>query len=79
MRLFIGRVYAAFDAGGGILPTMYVIVNRELRQIVQEFETREEADARLAEIVKEDAALADMLIVMHEADAPPTRRDPNSH
>jgi hypothetical protein len=24
---------------------MYVIVNRELRQIVQEFETREEADA----------------------------------
>ena len=64
---------------GGILPTMYVIVNRELRQIVQEFEIREEADARLAEIVKEDAALADMLTVMHEADAPPITRDPNSH
>jgi len=58
---------------------MYVIVNRELRQILQEFETREEADARLAEIVKEDSALADMLSVMHEADAPPTRRDPNDH
>ena len=58
---------------------MYVIVNRELRQIVQEFETRDEADARLAEIVKEDSALADMLRVMHEADAPPARRDPNGH
>ena len=51
MRLFIGRVYAAFDAGGAILPTMYVIVNRELRQIVQEFETREEA--RFFELVTE--------------------------
>jgi hypothetical protein len=58
---------------------MYVIVNRELRQILEEFETREEADARLAEIVKEDSALADMLSVMHEADAPPTRRDRNGH
>lgn len=58
---------------------MYMIVNRELRQIVQEFETREEADARLAEIVNEDSALADMLIVMYEADAPPKRRDPNDH
>jgi hypothetical protein len=58
---------------------MYMIVNRELRQIVREFETREEADAQLAEIVKEDSALADMLIVMYEADAPPTGRDPNGH
>jgi hypothetical protein len=58
---------------------MYVIVNRELRQIVQEFETREEADARLAELVKQDSALGDMLIVMFEADAPPALRDPNGH
>lgn len=58
---------------------MYLIVNRELRQIIQEFETREEADARLAEIVKQDSALADMLIVMYEGDAPPAGRDPNRH
>ena len=75
----MGRVYAALDAGERYCLLMYVIVNRELRQILQEFETREEADARLAEIVKEDSALADMLSVMHEADAPPTRRDPNGH
>jgi hypothetical protein len=58
---------------------MYVIVKRELRQIVQAFETREEADARLAEIVNQDSALADMLIVMYEADAPRAGRDPNGH
>lgn len=42
---------------------MFEIIDKERRQIVAEFETREEAEAHLAELVKAEPSAKDLLII----------------
>lgn len=52
---------------GARLPRMFMIVDKERRQIVEDwFDTREEAEARLAELVEAEPEAEGILVVMGE-------------
>ena len=41
----------------------FVILDKERRQLLEQFETREQADARVAELLAEDSDAEDLLVV----------------
>ena len=49
---------------------MFVIVDKEHRRIVDEFYTRDEADARLAELLRDDPQAEGVLVVESYGEAP---------
>jgi hypothetical protein len=49
---------------------VFEIIDKERRQIVAEFETREEAEARLAELVEAEPEAEGLLIITSTGEAP---------
>jgi hypothetical protein len=48
---------------------MFQIIDQEKRRIVEHFETREEAEARLAELIEADPLAEGILYIGHTGDA----------
>jgi hypothetical protein len=59
---------------------MYHIVDREHRRFVGDFDTREEAEARLAELLEKDPAAEGILVIERSGIGPePESQASNEH